>query len=221
MKQPSITDLAREYLEKAIFSGELPPGKQIKEDHVAEVLKISRPPLREAFKLLEGEGLVVRKPRRGVFVAKIDEQDAWEIYTLKAVLYEFSITLSFDRLTAHEVKRLGCLVEAMEKCVHSDPSNILSYQKLNVSFHDVHIDTADHKRLKQGLRMLHKQVMYYSYQSFLDRRHLQRSLRYHREIYEAFKAGNQGLAKQLTRDHVLAGLKKIGNPSLDKQSTTA
>lgn len=221
MKQPSITDLSRKYLEKAIFSGELTPGEQIKEDHIAEVLKISRPPLREAFKLLEAEGLVVRKPRRGVFVAKIDAHDAWEIYTLKAELYEFSIRLSFDQLTRSKVERMDRLVQAMEKCVRTEPSDILAYQKLNVRFHDLHIDATGHRRLKQHLRILHKQVMYYSYKSLQNRKYLNRSLDYHKKIYEAVKDGNQDLAVQFTRDHVLAGLKKIRNVSQEGLNKTA
>ena len=50
-------------------------------------------------------------PRRGVFVAEISEQDALEIYTLKAELYAFSITLSFDRLSASDISRMGRLVK--------------------------------------------------------------------------------------------------------------
>jgi DNA-binding GntR family transcriptional regulator len=221
MRQPSITDLSRQYLEKAIFSGELSPGEQIKEDHVAEVLKISRPPLREAFKLLEAEGLVVRKPRRGVFVTKIDAHDAWEIYTLKAELYEFSIRLAFDLLSRKEIERMGRLVQAMEKSVHTEPSNYLSYQKLNVRFHDLHIDAARHKRLKQHLRVLHKQVMYYSHKSLANLEHLERSLGYHQKIYQAFKEGNQDLAIQFTRDHVLAGLKEISTGFQESLTKTA
>jgi DNA-binding GntR family transcriptional regulator len=212
MEQASITDLARAYLEKAIFSGELPPGKQIKEDHIAEVLKISRPPLREAFKLLEGEGLVVRKPRRGVFVSEITTRDIWEIYSLKAELYEFSITLAFDRMSAKEVGQLGEIVEAMETCASSDAPDILAYQDLNVRFHDIHIDLADHKRLKQVLWVLHKQVMHFSYNSLSNPKHLHRSLQYHIDIHAAFKNGDAQMAKQLTRDHVLVALKRFSIP---------
>jgi DNA-binding GntR family transcriptional regulator len=212
MEQASITDLAKEYLEKAIFSGELPPGAQIKEDHIAEVLKISRPPLREAFKLLEGEGLVVRKPRRGVFVSEITDRDVWEIYSLKAELYEFSITLAFDRMKAKEVDQMGEIVEAMKSCAHSDSPDILAYQDLNVRFHDIHIDLAHHRRLKQGLWVLHKQVMHFSYNSLSKPKHLHRSLQYHFDIHAAFKDGDQEMAKQLTRDHVLAALSRFSIP---------
>jgi len=207
MRQASVTDLAREYFEKAIFSGELQPGRQIKEAHVAKILEISRPPIREAFKLLESEGLVVRKPRRGVFVAEMTEQDAREIYTLKAVLYEFSISLSFDLLTDEDVSRMGHLVDAMEECIRSDPPNVLSYQEMNVSFHNVHVDAAGHKRLKKILWTLHKQVRHYSYRNHLAKDHLERSLIYHRKIHEAFKTGDEEMAKKLTREHVMAGLK--------------
>lgn len=212
MEQVSITDLAKEYLEKAIFSGELLPGAQIKEDHIAEVLKISRPPLREAFKLLEGEGLVVRKPRRGVFVSEITDKDVWEIYSLKAELYEFSITLSFDRMTATEVNQMGEIVKAMKACVHTDPPDILTFQEMNVSFHDIHIDLANHRRLKKGLWVLHKQVMHFSYNSLSNPKHLQRSLKYHFDIHAAFKNGDLDRAKQLTRDHVLAALSRFSIP---------
>ncbi len=209
MRQPSITDLAREYVEKAIFTGQLKQGSQIKEEYVAEALEISRPPVREAFKLLEGEGLVDRKPRRGVFVKEINEKDALEIYTLKAVLYEFSITLAFRRLTDYEISRMGHLVEAMRECLNTEPPNVLSYQEMNVSFHDIHVDASGHQRLKQILWTLHKQVRYLSYQTHLDPVHLEKSFYYHQQIYEAFKIGDENLAKSLTRDHVLAGLKNF------------
>ncbi len=206
MRQPSITDLARDYLEKAILTGRLKPGSQIKEGSIAEALEISRPPVREAFKLLEGDGLVDRKPRRGVFVKEITEKDALEIYSLKAVLYEFSITLAFKRLTDYEISRMGHLVEAMRECLNAEPPNVLSYQEMNVGFHDIHVDASGHQRLKKILWTLHKQVRYFSYQTHLDPGHLEKSFNYHQQIYEAFKIGDEDLAKTLTRDHVLAGL---------------
>ena len=91
-------------------------------------------------------------PRRGVFVAEISAQDALEIYTLKAELYAFSITLSFDRLTASDIGRMDRLVEAMEECFPFGPPRILAYQELNASFHDVPTEVAGHKRLKHMLQ---------------------------------------------------------------------
>jgi DNA-binding GntR family transcriptional regulator len=206
MRVPSITDIVREYIEKSIYTGKFKPGSKVTEAEVAAELKISRPPIREAFKLLEAEGLILRIPRRGVFVAEIGEQDALEIYTLKAELYAFSITLSFDRLTASDISRMGRLVEAMEECVRSDPPRILAYQELNASFHDVPTEAAGHKRLKHMLERLHNQIRYFSYQTLSDRDHIESSCHYHRKICEAFMCGDLGETARLSREHVLAAL---------------
>jgi DNA-binding transcriptional regulator YhcF (GntR family) len=90
LKIQSIVDNVRKYLLGRILHGELHPGQQVKEQEIASSLGISRPPIREALKLLEAEGLIVRKPNRGAFVATITERDAWEIYTLKCSLYEMA-----------------------------------------------------------------------------------------------------------------------------------
>ena len=52
---------------------------QLKEDELCEKDGISRPPIREAFKTLEADGLVTRMARRGVFVSEFNEKDIWEI----------------------------------------------------------------------------------------------------------------------------------------------
>ena len=206
MRVPSIADIVREYIEKSIYAGKFKPGSKVTEAEVAAALKISRPPIREAFKLLEAECLILRIPRRGVFVAEISEQDALEIYTLKAELYAFSITLSFDRLTSSDISRMDRLVEAMEECVRSEPPGILAYQELNASFHDVPTEAAGHKRLKQMMQTLHNQIRYFSYQTLSDRDHIESSCRYHRKICEAFKCGDQEETIRLSREHVLAAL---------------
>lgn len=213
MKVPSLTDIASVYLEEAIFTGKLKPGSQIKEGHVSSELGFSRLPIREAFKVLEADGLVVRIPRRGVFVAEIKQKDAWEIYTLKADLYSFSIRLSFDRLTGADLSRMGSLVSAMEESARSESPSISSYQELNTSFHDLHVDAAGHQRLKKMLRTLHNQVRYYSYQTLLNPEHLRASCEYHRKIYDAFKAGDLAATQQLTQEHVMLGLTLLENSS--------
>ena len=96
----SITDLAKRHIQVWIIKGEYQPGQQIKEEEIAARLDISRPPVREAFKMLEAEGLVVRKPRRGVYVTEMTGKDVWEAYTLKAALYELALEpVSYTHLT--------------------------------------------------------------------------------------------------------------------------
>ena len=205
----SIADMARRYVAEAICKGTFKPGSQVKEEFVAGKLKISRPPVREAFKVLESEGLLQRKPRCGVFVAHITESDVAEIYTLKAELYSFSIRLCFAKLTSEQISQMSRIVEAMEEVVRQEPPLLSTYEELNVSFHDIHVDTAGHKRLKQILNTLHNQVRYFSRQNLMQQAHLRISCQYHRQIMEAFAAGDQEAAITLSRDHVFAGLNRF------------
>lgn len=220
MKVPSVTDMARSYLEEAIYSGRFKPGCQVKEERVATALGISRPPIREAFKMLEAEGILHRVPRRGVFVTEIKDQDAMEIYTLKAELYAFSIRISFHRLSESDLSRMGRIVDAMEACIQAEPPNVVSYQELNVGFHSLHVDTARHGRLKQILNTLHNQVRYYSFQTLQNRQHLERSCRYHRQIFEACRMGDMEAAVALSREHVLIGLERLHTDSREMEQPT-
>ena len=209
MRLSSVVDMAREHLEQAIITGRLKPGQRIKEEEISSFLGISRPPVREAFKSLEAEGLIVRKPRCGVFVAEITANDVWEIYTLKAEMYELAANLAFYKLTGEDINRMGRMVEAMAECVKADPANILAYQELNTMFHDVVIQAARHQRLKRMINSLHNQIRWYSYRTLSDRRHLEQSCRYHQRIFECYRNGDLAGAAGLTREHVLVGLDKL------------
>ncbi len=75
-----------EILRERIIEGGLPPGTQLAEHAVAEALGVSRNTLREAFRLLAHEGLVVHEPHRGVFVRTPDADDVRDIYRTRRLV---------------------------------------------------------------------------------------------------------------------------------------
>src|SRR6187402_695959 len=84
--QNSLHDEVAAELRERIFAGELAPGAFLDEVALAEQMKISRTPLREALKVLTAEGLVRHEPRRGCFVSEVTEQDLDEIFPVIALL---------------------------------------------------------------------------------------------------------------------------------------
>src|SRR6476619_1467188 len=70
-------------LHEAIWGGVLKPLQRLNEQWLASELGVSRPPLREAIRVLEQEGLVEYVPRRGTFVRTLSGQDVVEIYTVR------------------------------------------------------------------------------------------------------------------------------------------
>lgn len=203
MKTVSAVDVAKSYLEDRIVNGLFRPGQQIKEEDVSSRLEISRPPIREAFKILEGEGLVVRRPNRGVFVSQISEKDVWEVYSLLQWLYELALSIGFDLITAGDIKKLEKLVLEMDSCVkRHGPKVIGRYQDLNTRFHCFFAHLADHRRLSAMLSNLTAQIRWQSYQAFTDIEHMRRSNLEHTEILEAISRRDREKALRLTRLHV-------------------
>ena len=206
MEIESIVDLAKRHMELWIIKGEYAPGQKLKEEEIALRLGISRPPIREAFKALETEGLVVRKPRRGVFVTEMTAKDVWEAYTLKAALYEMATELAMDTISANQISDLDAVVQQMEDCVESEPGDLLQYQEYHQGFHHKIVVISGHDRLKKISVSIHNQVGRFSYKSLQNKSHLQSSVRYHRQIINAMKAMDKTLACRLMKEHVLAAL---------------
>jgi DNA-binding GntR family transcriptional regulator len=206
MKVESIVDMAKRHIELWIIKGEYEPGQKLKEEEIAMRLDISRPPIREAFKVLETEGLVLRKPRRGVFVTEMKPKDVWEAYTLKAALYELATELAMETVSAGQIEKLDGLVGQMENCIHAKPVDLLKYQALHQQFHDQIMIISGHDRLRKFSASIHNQVSRFSYKSLQDDDHLQASIRYHRKIIEAFKKKDKIKACRLMKAHVLEAL---------------
>jgi DNA-binding GntR family transcriptional regulator len=206
MKIESIVDLAKRHMELWIIKGEYEPGQKLKEEEIAMRLGISRPPIREAFKALEIEGLVVRKPRRGVFITEMTAKDVWEAYTLKAALYELATELAMDTISANQISDLEAVVRQMEDSVNREPVNLLRYQEYHQSFHDKIMIISGHDRLKKISVSIHNQVSRFSYKSLQNRNHLDSSVCYHRQILDAIKDKDSALACKLMKEHVLEAL---------------
>ena len=216
MEIESIADLASRHVQEWIVTGEFQPGQQIKEEEISHRLGISRPPVREALKMLEAAGLVVRKPRRGVFVPEMTDKDMWEVYTLKATLYEMATSLAMDVITEKEIRKLESFLGKMEACVEKTPFDVLRYQSLHRDFHNDIMFIARNERLRSFASNLHNQVSRFSYTSLQDRDHLHSSIRYHREIVNAVKGKYKSLACRLMKEHVLNALDVLRHMS-DRQ----
>lgn len=207
MKIESLVDHTSKYLEDMIIKGKLRPGQRIKEKEVSSQLGISRPPVREAFKILEAEGLIKREPRRGVLVSEVTKNDIWEVYTLKIALYTLAVSLAIDRISDNGIGKLEKIVARMEVIAHDESNpDIIKYEELNNVFHETTTILAGHGRLKKMVQSLNNQIKRVSYRSFTKAGHLQSSCRYHRQILEAIKARDKILAERLTKEHIERGL---------------
>lgn len=112
LNQSTTADSALSALRNAILDGTFSPGSQLREVHIATELGISRAPLREALHRLEQEGLVVRIPFRGAYVAEVSQRVATEIAALRAVLEPYAVECALPQFLADD--GLAELTEAVD-----------------------------------------------------------------------------------------------------------
>jgi DNA-binding GntR family transcriptional regulator len=144
----SSAERAANILRRSITEGALRPGAQLSEIELTEVLDVSRNTLREAFRLLTHEGLLVYKLHRGVFVPELDEQDVVDLYRLRRVL-EVDVVRGLEKrvpeLPEERLEPLQDDVEAAEAAALAGRWPAVG--TANMRFHRHLIGLADSRRL--------------------------------------------------------------------------
>ena len=216
----SVVEYISQSLRDRIIQGRLEPGQRIKETDVALALNVSRPPIREAFKVLESEGLIKIKPRKGAFVAEFTAKDAWEIYTINAALYVLAVDVGMDKISGKDIKKLKDIFQKMEETADREIPDINRYHQFHFKFHDTLFQIAGNGRLRQICHSMHNQIRRFSRMSFSNTQHLLSNCRRHKEIIETIEDGDKNLAKILTYNHVLEGLENLQKMLKDAGDST-
>lgn len=150
LDRSSSAERAADVLRRSITEGALRPGAQLSEIELTEVLEVSRNTLREAFRLLTHEGLLVYKLHRGVFVPELDENDVVDLYRLRRVL-EVDVVRG---LVAREPELPTSRLEPMRDDVETAEAAALAGRwsavgTANMRFHRNLIGLADSARLDE------------------------------------------------------------------------
>src|SRR6202171_3223786 len=116
----TLCSLVAEELERMIIRGELQAGDRINESAMAQMLSISRGPIREACRSLEKSNLVRVVTNRGVFVREMSVAQAAEIYDVRAHLFGLAGRLAANRVSLRDIAELRAKVGAMQEAKDID-----------------------------------------------------------------------------------------------------
>jgi phosphonate utilization transcriptional regulator len=185
-----------------ILAGDLAAGSKLTEASIAERLGVSRGPVREAFRALEGSGLVRLEKNRGVYVRQISVKEADEIYELRAVLDEFAGRRLAQNIVPAQLRELRQLVERMEKTAAR--SDIDGYLAANLEFHDRLVELAGNAKLLTLYRRLVNELHLFRRSNLSQGGALPASTREHREILDRIASGQSAAAGRALHEHVQA-----------------
>ncbi|GAB6887998.1 GntR family transcriptional regulator [Desulfothermus okinawensis JCM 13304] len=105
-------DKVKKYVIDLILNHKVTPGDQIKEKELAEILKISRAPVREALRELIAEKILEYKPYKGTYLKKTTPQEAMDIYTTRGLLEGYAVVNSMES-NLKNIRKLSNLVNKM------------------------------------------------------------------------------------------------------------
>lgn len=121
-------------LEALIMRGELKPGDRLPEQQLADTLGVSRGPLREAIRTLEGRRLLERVPHAGVRVVQLSLDDLEQLLAMREALEGMACRQAAEQMTAHEIRQLRDTASRIEQFIH-DGSQIIFAGQLDADFH--------------------------------------------------------------------------------------
>lgn len=123
---PVLIDQVVAKLEELILGGHYKPGEKLREQSLAEELGVSRGPLREAIRTLEGRRLLERTPRTGVQVVGLSLDDLEQILITREALEGMAARQAAENMTVAEVKALRQTVEKLEGRPRDVPGAVYS-----------------------------------------------------------------------------------------------
>jgi DNA-binding GntR family transcriptional regulator len=199
----SLVDALAERIEAAIVSGDLQPGSKLSEQGLAASLGVSRGPLREAIRRLEGRKLLQRTPNIGVHVASLSPGDLYEVLQVREALEGMACALAARNMTDGELKALSELLEQHQQ--QKSVQEGTGYYQESKDF-DFHFRIVKGSRNARLIQMLCEDLYYllrvYRYKSSTKPGRAKQALREHKDIVAALMRRDPLDAERKMRLHI-------------------
>lgn len=198
----SVADRAYADLHQRILDNVMPAGYQAFEQEIADMLQISRTPVREALNRLAADGLIDLRPRRGMRVLPVSAADMREIYEVLTALESMAAEIVARRgVTDDEARQLADSVAAMERALRGGDLRV--WAQADERFHLMLVRLCGNRRLAAQVATFWAQSHRARLLTLKLRPVPTRSNEDHRAVVEAILAGDADRAGTLHRDHRL------------------
>jgi DNA-binding GntR family transcriptional regulator len=202
----SLVDQIANALRDDILTGRFKGGDQLLEDSLKIAFGISRTPLREAFRILEKQGLVEILPRRGTFVKRIAKQDIEENFPVRAILEGLAARLAYENLRDQDISEMEEIIEYMKKAAQR--KDFIDYAKNHIAFHEIFINASGNETLIAHLHNLRMHTLWHRYTHHYYKEDFRNSLKIHQRIIDLFKEKKVPAEKieKVVRQHIEVAL---------------
>ncbi|MDR1978999.1 MAG: GntR family transcriptional regulator [Synergistaceae bacterium] len=197
LNRRTLTEEVSDYLRRELLLTDTwKQGAFLREEDVADVLKVSRAPVREAIKTLAGLGIVRFIPRRGAVVVKFTPQEIEELYDVRFVLESivFDALVQQELLTALDYDHLENILNEILKLAKSSVAReevYWTFSNMDLDFHLYFVKKAKRKVILQILRGVYAQLQHAILKDWANsKKNLVYVVEQHRKMLDMLRAGN-------------------------------
>jgi DNA-binding GntR family transcriptional regulator len=196
----SFTELAYQQIRAQILNNQMPAGFQATEQDIAELLKMSRTPIREALLRLSQEGLIEIWPRHGMRVKYISVNDLREIYEIITALESAAVGLAaLRKVPAGKLGEMRASIAKMDAALAQD--DLKRWADADGSFHQQLAEASGNRRLVEVVETYQGQAHRLRMMTLKLRPKPSNSNRDHEAVVEAIAKGDAKSAERIHREH--------------------
>jgi DNA-binding GntR family transcriptional regulator len=187
-------------LRQMLVESQIPPGAKLNERELAEVLQVSRTPLREAIKMLAAEGLVELLPNRGAIAVSLTETDVLNTFEVMAGLEGLSGELAAQRITDAELAEIRAMhFEMMGAYTRADLSN---YYRINARIHSAINAAAKNPVLTGTYNQVNARLQALRFRSNQNGEKWKRAVKEHEKMVDALAARDGAAMRAVLQTHL-------------------
>nr|WP_274380454.1 GntR family transcriptional regulator [Nocardioides cavernaquae] len=205
----TLRERAYSEIRRLVMVGEFPTGVRLAEEQIADQLKVSRTPVREAFVRLHADRLLKRFDDGGYYVAEIDLFDLRDLYELRLTLEVQGIVRAREPGISHDRDALVELRRVWEQIASAPPPADGSFIELDESFHLALLRASGNIALIETLESVNVRIRPVRTFDFLTEDRVVQSTQEHIAIVQALLDGDIDLAADRLREHIGASLEIV------------
>ncbi len=192
-----------EYLKKAIIDQTITPGSRLVESKIADMLGISRTPLREALHKLEREDWIEKISSGGFQVVTLTKDDIEQTFGIRSVLEAYAARLAAVNHKTCDLIPLEKKMMEFKICLETGDSDEL--QKINTQFHDLLYALSKSPKLIKMINQLRAQISRFRQIILKHSEYAHKSNEDHMNMLEAIKNRDGEAVEELVREHIIKG----------------
>jgi DNA-binding GntR family transcriptional regulator len=197
IERRSLATQVAEALRELIVSNTYKQGQQLRQDEIAKRLGVSHIPVREAFQLLEAEGLITNVPYKGAVVTRLSESEVEEYFDIRATLEVDLLRRALGKIKPEAIARAREMVKKM------DSAPPLRWGEYNWSMHEALYQAAARPITLELVRKIHDNLdRYVRIQLSLAEENRQRAHKEHIQLIDLCEAADRAKALKLLSTHI-------------------